>query len=95
MKKQKIALITGITGQDGSHLADFLLEKNYKIIGVKRRSSSFNTERIDHIYNNKKYKKKFIPFYADLTDSSSLLVQILNIFFSSRQIISITYFFSR
>jgi len=73
MKKQKIALITGITGQDGSHLADFLLEKNYKIIGVKRRSSSFNTQRIDHIYNNKKYKKKFIPFYADLTDSSSLL----------------------
>ena len=50
MKKQKIALITGITGQDGSHLADFLLMKNYKIIGVKRRSSSFNTQRIDHIY---------------------------------------------
>ena len=48
----KTALITGITGQDGSHLADFLLNKGYKIIGVKRRSSSFNTERIEHIYNN-------------------------------------------
>ena len=66
---QKTALITGVTGQDGSHLADFLLSKGYKIIGVKRRSSSFNTHRIEHIYNN----KKFIPFYGDLTDSSNLL----------------------
>ena len=73
MKKQKIALITGITGQDGSHLADLLLSKNYKIIGVKRRSSSFNTRRIDHIYNSKIYKNKFFPYYADLSDSSSLL----------------------
>ena len=66
---KKIALITGITGQDGSHLADFLLSKEYKIIGVKRRSSSFNTERIEHIYNN----KNFIPYYGDLADSSNLL----------------------
>ena len=66
---QKTALITGVTGQDGSHLADFLLSKGYKIIGVKRRSSSFNTHRIEHIYNN----KKFMPFYGDLTDSSNLL----------------------
>ena len=66
---KKVALITGITGQDGSHLADFLLSKEYKIIGVKRRSSSFNTERIEHIYNN----KNFIPYYGDLADSSNLL----------------------
>lgn len=65
----RTALITGITGQDGSHLADFLLGKGYKIIGVKRRSSSFNTERIEHIYNN----KNFVPCYGDLTDSSNLL----------------------
>ena len=69
----KTALILGVTGQDGSHLTDLLLNKGYKIIGVKRRSSSFNTQRIDHIYNIKKYKNKFIPFYGDLTDSSNLL----------------------
>ena len=49
---RKTALITGVTGQDGSYLTDFLLAKGYKIIGVKRRSSSFNTKRIDHIYND-------------------------------------------
>ena len=65
----KTALITGITGQDGSHLADFLLRKGYKIIGVKRRSSSFNTQRIEHIYNN----KNFFPYYGDLTDTGNLL----------------------
>ena len=65
----KTALITGVTGQDGSHLADYLLNKGYKIIGVKRRSSSFNTQRIEHIYNN----KNFVPYYGDLTDSSNLL----------------------
>tara|TARA_Y100000590_G_scaffold8025_1_gene10114 strand:+ start:4529 stop:5560 length:1032 start_codon:yes stop_codon:yes gene_type:complete len=69
----KTALILGVTGQDGSHLTDLLLEKGYKIIGVKRRSSSFNTQRIDHIYNIKKFKNKFIPYYGDLTDSSNLL----------------------
>jgi len=70
---KKIALITGVTGQDGSYLTDFLLKKNYKIIGVKRRSSSFNTKRIDHIYNDFKQSKNFIPYYGDLTDSSNIL----------------------
>jgi GDPmannose 4,6-dehydratase len=73
MTNKKTALITGITGQDGSYLADFLLKKNYKIIGLKRRSSSFNTERINHLYKKEILNKKFIPFYGDLTDSSSLL----------------------
>ena len=57
MKKK--ALITGITGQDGSYLAEFLLNKNYIVHGLKRKSSSFNTQRIDHIFENKKYKNKF------------------------------------
>ena len=57
---RKTALITGVTGQDGSYLTDFLLKKGYKIIGVKRRSSSFNTKRIDHIYNDIKQSKNFI-----------------------------------
>ena len=52
MKKKKIALIFGITGQDGSYLAEFLLKKNYKVHGVKRKSSSLNTDRVDHIYEN-------------------------------------------
>jgi len=71
--KKKTALITGVTGQDGSHLTDFLIKKGYKIIGVKRRSSSFNTKRIDHIYNDIKQSKNFIPYYGDLTDSSNIL----------------------
>ena len=50
--KQKVALITGITGQDGSYLAEFLLEKGYMVHGIKRRASSFNTERVDHIYQD-------------------------------------------
>ena len=70
---RKTALITGVTGQDGSYLSDFLLKKGYKIIGVKRRSSSFNTKRIDHIYNDINQSKNFIPFYGDLTDSSNIL----------------------
>ena len=69
---KKVALITGVTGQDGSILTDFLLKKNYKIIGVKRRSSSFNTKRIDHIYDNPKFKKIFQVVYGDLTDSSNI-----------------------
>ena len=69
----KKALITGITGQDGSHLCDFLMEKGYKIIGLKRRSSSFNTKRIDHIYNDISQTKNFTPYYGDLTDSSNIL----------------------
>ena len=70
---KKTALITGVTGQDGSYLTDFLLKKNYRVIGVKRRSSSFNTKRIDHVYNDIKQIKNFIPYYGDLTDSSNLL----------------------
>ena len=57
--KIKKALITGVTGQDGSYLAEFLLNKNYIVHGIKRKSSSFNTERIDKIFNDKKYKKIF------------------------------------
>jgi len=71
--RKKTALITGVTGQDGSYLTDLLLKKNYKVIGVKRRSSSFNTKRIDHVYNDVKQTKNFIPYYGDLTDSSNLL----------------------
>ena len=71
--KKKTAMILGVTGQDGSHLSDLLLNKGYIVYGVKRRSSSFNTQRIDHIYNSQYFNTKFFPFYADLTDSSSLL----------------------
>ncbi len=70
--KIKKALITGITGQDGSYLAEFLLKKNYIVHGIKRKSSSFNTQRIDKIFNNKKYRKKFLLHYGDLTDTNSL-----------------------
>ena len=69
----KIALITGVTGQDGSYLAEFLLKKKYIVHGIKRKSSSFNTERIDNIINNKIYKSKFFLHYGDLTDSDSLI----------------------
>ena len=58
----KKALITGVTGQDGSYLAEFLLEKGYEVHGIIRRSSSFNTGRIDHIINNEKYKDQFFFF---------------------------------
>jgi GDPmannose 4,6-dehydratase len=70
----KKALITGITGQDGSYLAEFLLNKGYIVYGIKRRSSSFNTYRIDHLYqdNEKKKKKNFILVHGDLTDTSSI-----------------------
>ena len=70
MKKK--ALITGITGQDGSYLAEFLLKKNYIVHGIKRKSSSFNTDRIDHIFDNPKYKSRFFLHYGDLTDSDSI-----------------------
>jgi GDPmannose 4,6-dehydratase len=72
--KQKVALITGITGQDGSYLAEFLLEKNYIVHGIKRRSSSFNTERIDHLYQDPHIPdSNFHLHYGDLTDSSNLI----------------------
>jgi GDPmannose 4,6-dehydratase len=71
----KKALITGITGQDGSYLAEFLLSKNYQVHGIKRRSSSFNTSRIDHIYQDKHKNKNrnFILHYGDLTDATNLI----------------------
>ena len=69
MNKQKTALITGITGQDGSYLAEFLLEKNYEVHGIKRRSSHKNTNRIDHLLQN----KNLILHYGDLTSSTNLL----------------------
>ena len=70
----KRALITGITGQDGSYLAEFLLKKNYIVHGIKRRSSSFNTGRIDHIYEDPHVdQQKFILHYGDLTDSTNLI----------------------
>tara|TARA_X000000950_G_scaffold283995_1_gene386123 strand:- start:55 stop:1170 length:1116 start_codon:yes stop_codon:yes gene_type:complete len=73
-KRFKKALITGITGQDGSYLAEFLLEKGYEVHGIKRRSSSFNTERIDHIFEDPhKDNKKLILHYGDMTDSSNLI----------------------
>jgi len=72
--KKKIALIFGITGQDGAYLSRFLLKKNYIVHGVKRRSSSFNTSRIDSIYEDPFYKKKtFHLHYGDITDSLSVL----------------------
>ena len=68
------ALITGITGQDGSYLAEFLLKKGYEVHGIKRRSSSFNTERIDHLYEDPHLNnQKFILHYGDLTDSTNLI----------------------
>ncbi len=69
----KVALITGITGQDGSYLAEFLLKKGYEVHGIKRRASSLNTQRIDHIYQDPHVKNQnFILHYGDLTDSSNL-----------------------
>ena len=74
MIKKKVALITGITGQDGSYLAEFLLNKNYVVHGLKRRTSQFNTQRIDHLY--KDFHEKNVNFFlhhGDLSDSSSIL----------------------
>ena len=75
----KKALITGITGQDGSYLLEFLLSKGYEVHGLRRRSSSFNTQRIDHIYENVDIKEKFVFLHdADLTDASSLF-RVINL----------------
>jgi len=69
----KKALITGVTGQDGSYLAEFLLKKGYEVHGIKRRSSSFNTQRVDHIYQDPHVDhKNFVLHYGDLSDSSNL-----------------------
>jgi len=71
--QNKIALITGVTGQDGAYLSEFLLKKNYEVHGIKRRSSLFNTDRIDHLYQDPHVEnRKFFLHYGDLTDSTNL-----------------------
>ena len=73
MSTSKVALITGITGQDGSYLSEFLLEKGYIVHGIKRRASSFNTDRVDHIYQDPHVDhRNFVLHYGDLTDTSNL-----------------------
>ena len=70
----KVALITGVTGQDGAYLSEFLLEKGYQVHGIKRRSSLFNTDRIDHLYQDPHEKNvHFHLHYGDLTDSTNLI----------------------
>src|SRR4051812_25902979 len=69
----KTALITGVTGQDGSYLAELLLEKGYEVHGIKRRASSFNTDRVDHLYQDPHADDRdFVLHYGDLTDTSSV-----------------------
>ncbi len=80
VKKSKIAFITGITGQDGSYLAELLLEKGYIVHGLKRRSSSFNTSRIDHLYQDPHQKDaNFFLHYGDLIDSTNIMKLIKKI----------------
>ena len=80
IKGNKVALITGITGQDGSYLAELLLSKGYEVHGLKRRSSSFNTSRIDHLYQDPHEEDaKFILHYGDLVDSANIMKLIQNI----------------
>src|SRR5258708_19563428 len=75
---QKVALITGITGQDGAYLAQFLLNRGYIVHGVKRRSSSINTTRIDHLYRDPHERNvQFFLHYGDMTDSTAL-IRLLN-----------------
>lgn len=72
--ERRVALITGITGQDGAYLAELLLNKNYEVHGIKRRASLFNTDRIDHLYQDPHVShRNFILHYGDMTDSSSLI----------------------
>jgi len=74
MTEKKVALITGTTGQDGSYLAELLLEKGYEVHGLKRRASSFNTQRIDHIYQDPHHDdNRFFLHYGDLSDTSNLI----------------------
>src|SRR6266478_5573711 len=74
MQKRKVALVTGITGQDGAYLAELLLNKDYIVHGIKRRTSLFNTDRIDHLYQDPHVgNRRLILHYGDLTDSSSLV----------------------
>ena len=70
----KRALVTGITGQDGAYLAEFLLNKGYEVHGIKRRASSFNTARVDHLYRDRhETDVRFFIHYGDLTDSTNLI----------------------
>ena len=79
-KNKKIALITGITGQDGAYLAEFLLNNGYEVHGIKRRSSIINTDRVDHLYENPQLEnKKFSMQYGDLTDATNLIRIIQNV----------------
>ena len=71
---KKVALITGVTGQDGSYLAELLLEKGYEVHGIKRRASSFNTDRIDHLYQDPhESDRRLVLHYGDMTDSTGLI----------------------
>ena len=84
--KNKKALIFGITGQDGSYLSELLLKKNYEVHGVIRRSSSFNTSRINHLYQDPHIRnRKFILHYGDITDSISIssLIKKISLYISS------------
>ena len=70
----KVALITGVTGQDGAYLAELLLEKGYIVHGIKRRSSSFNTGRIEHLFQDPhEQNQRFILHYGDMTDATNLI----------------------
>jgi GDPmannose 4,6-dehydratase len=74
MTRKKTALITGVTGQDGAYLAEFLLAKGYEVHGIKRRASSFNTDRVDHLYQDPHEKdRRFVLHYGDLTDATNLI----------------------
>src|ERR1700687_2328423 len=78
--KRKVALITGITGQDGSYLAELLLAKGYEVHGIIRRASTFNTERLDHLYQDPhEAGARLFLHYGDLTDGTSLSGQIMSI----------------
>jgi GDPmannose 4,6-dehydratase len=80
MSAKKVALITGITGQDGAYLAEFLIQKGYQVHGIKRRASLFNTDRIDHLYQEPHtLERNFILHHGDMTDSSSLIHIIQNV----------------
>src|SRR6478609_11194152 len=74
MTKSRIALITGVTGQDGAYLAEFLINKGYLVHGLKRRSSSFNTGRVDHLYQDPhESSPQFVMHYGDMTDATNLI----------------------
>ena len=75
---KKVALVTGVTGQDGAYLAEFLLRKGYEVHGIKRRASLFNTDRIDHLYQDPHEKdRRFVLHYGDMTDARKFLMNEL------------------